>query len=94
MLRTWENSCGRLPRFSNREITAERPRLIDIPASVLRLFGQEPPGYMQGEMIFPEQGPGTVRGMLDPASLPQSGAAPGALIFPERERERRASGQS
>ncbi len=80
--------------FCNQEITAENPRLIDIPASVLRLFGQEPPGYMQGNMIFPEEGPGTVRGMLDPTSLPQSGAAPGALIFPEREPDRRVSSQS
>ena len=80
--------------FCNQEITAENPRLIDIPASVLRLFGQEPPGYMQGKMIFPEEGAGTVRGMLDPTSLSQSGAAPGALIFPEHERDRRASSQS
>jgi predicted AlkP superfamily phosphohydrolase/phosphomutase len=78
--------------FCNRAIAAEDPRLIDIPASVLRLFGQEIPGYMQGEMIFPEKGAaGDVQGMLDPTSLAQSGAAPGALIFPERER--RASGQ-
>ena len=49
----------------------------------MRLFGQEIPGYMQGEMIFPEDGSeGCTRGMLDPTSLPQSGAAPGALIFP------------
>ena len=33
-----------------------RPRLVDIPASVLRLFGQPIPGYMQGEMIFAEPG--------------------------------------
>ena len=76
----------------NRAITTESPRLIDIPASVLRLFGQEVPGYMQGEMIFPEDSqPGAVAGMLDPRSLAQSGAAPGARIFPEREPERTAS---
>jgi hypothetical protein len=62
--------------------------LVDIPASVLRLFGQEIPRYMQGAMIFPEAGEeGEVRGMLDPTSLAQSGAAPGALIFPETERK-------
>ncbi len=49
---------------------------------------------MRGKMIFPEEGTGTVSGMLDPTSLPQSGAAPGALIFPEREPDRRASSQS
>jgi hypothetical protein len=55
---------------------------------VLRLFGQEIPRYMQGESIFPEDGEeGAVRGMLDPTSLSQSGAAPGALVFPEAERE-------
>ena len=67
----------------NRTIAAEQPRLIDIPASVLRLFGQEIPGYMQGENIFPESGEGRVAGMLDPGTLAQSGAAPGARIFPE-----------
>jgi predicted AlkP superfamily phosphohydrolase/phosphomutase len=73
----------------NRPITAENPRLIDIPASVMRLFGQEIPGYMQGKMIFSEDDqPGAVAGMLDPSSLAQSGAAPGALIFPERGPER------
>jgi predicted AlkP superfamily phosphohydrolase/phosphomutase len=78
--------------FSNRAISEEKPRLIDIPASVMRLFGQEIPGYMQGEMIFADDdAPADVTGMLDPSSLPQSGSAPGALIFPEPER--RASGQ-
>jgi predicted AlkP superfamily phosphohydrolase/phosphomutase len=72
--------------LSNRAIVSESPRLIDIPASVMRLFGQEIPRYMQGEMIFPEDGSaGSVRGMLDPRSLSQSGAAPGALIFPRTE---------
>lgn len=77
----------------NRAIASEQPRLIDIPASVLRLFGQAIPGYMQGETIFPEQGEGAVRGMLDPTTLAQSGAAPGARIFPEAE-ERAAGGRS
>jgi predicted AlkP superfamily phosphohydrolase/phosphomutase len=68
----------------NRAIRVENPRLVDVPASVLRLFGQQIPGYMQGEMIFAERGAeGEVSGMLDPTSLAQSGAAPGALIFPE-----------
>ena len=51
---------------------------------------------MQGEMIFPEDASqGSVAGMLDPTSLSQSGAAPGALIFPPSdEPERQASGQS
>jgi predicted AlkP superfamily phosphohydrolase/phosphomutase len=77
----------------NRPIARESPRLVDIPASVMRLFGQEIPGYMQGETIFSEEGGAdAVRGMLDPRALSQSGAAPGALIFPETER--RASGHS
>jgi predicted AlkP superfamily phosphohydrolase/phosphomutase len=67
----------------NRPIQTETPRLVDIPASVLRLFGQSVPGYMQGEMIFAERGETAgVAGMLDPTTLAQSGAAPGALIFP------------
>ncbi|MGH0032889.1 MAG: alkaline phosphatase family protein [Myxococcota bacterium] len=82
--------------LANRAIGTETPRLIDIPASVMRLFGQEIPGYMQGEMIFAEDGrEASVRGMLDPTSLPQSGAAPGALIFPAGAGEpRKASSRS
>ena len=76
----------------NRSIAAEQPRLIDIPASVLRLFGQAIPGYMQGETIFPEDGAeGAVRGMLDARELSQSGAAPGAMVFPDT-RESEAAG--
>ncbi len=74
--------------FCNRAIAEERPRLVDVPASVMRLFGQEIPGYMQGEMLFPEDdSPGDVRGMLDPTTLDQRGAAPGALVFPAEELE-------
>jgi len=48
---------------------------------------------MQGRMILPEAGDdASVSGMLDPTTLEQSGAAPGALIFPPEERQ--ASGQS
>jgi predicted AlkP superfamily phosphohydrolase/phosphomutase len=73
--------------LANRAIRTDTPRLVDIPASVMRLFGQPIPGYMQGEMIFAERGgSAAVAGMLDPTSLAQSGAAPGALIFPESGR--------
>ena len=79
--------------FCDRGIRDECPRLVDIPATVMRLFGQEIPGYMQGRMILPEAGDdASVSGMLDPTTLEQSGAAPGALIFPPEERQ--ASGQS
>jgi len=74
--------------FCNRPIVAEAPRLVDVPCSILRLFGHQPPRYMQGTMIFPEPGEeATVRGMLDPRSLNQSGAAPGARVFPEEAME-------
>jgi predicted AlkP superfamily phosphohydrolase/phosphomutase len=69
--------------FCNRAITVENPHLLDIATSVLRLFGQEPPAAMTGRFLFArpgEQAP--VRGPLDPGSLSQSGAAPGARIFP------------
>ncbi len=79
--------------FCNRSIAEEHPRLVDIPATVMKLFGQEIPGYMQGKMILPDSSAaGTVAGMLDPTTLPQSGAAPGALIFPKEEPQ--ASAQS
>ncbi len=74
--------------FCNRAIAEKAPRLVDVPASVLRLFGQEIPRYMQGRMIFPEdEGRGAVAGMLDPSQLEQSGAAPGALVFPAPARQ-------
>ena len=79
--------------FCNRAIVTETPRLVDVPASVLRLFGQDVPGYMQGRDLFAEGDEAApVGGMLDPATLSQSGAAPGALVFPREQR--RASGQA
>ncbi len=70
--------------FCNRPIVAKQPRLVDIPYSILRLFGQKPPDYMQGKMIFSAKGEAaegaTTRGLLDPKSLAQSGSAPGALV--------------
>jgi predicted AlkP superfamily phosphohydrolase/phosphomutase len=79
--------------FCDRAINTETPRLIDIPATVMKLFGQKIPSYMQGKMILPEKPEGgSAKGMLDPTTLEQSGAAPGALIFPPEERK--ASGQS
>ncbi len=73
--------------FCNRPIKTDAPRLIDLPASILSLFGQTPPTYMQGGMIFPTvrdslpaAAPGVGHGMLDPNTLCQSGAAPGALV--------------
>jgi predicted AlkP superfamily phosphohydrolase/phosphomutase len=82
--------------FCNRAISQANPRLIDIPATVMRLFGQEIPSYMQGQMILPEGADaaagGAVKGMIDPTTLDQRGAAPGALVFPPEDRK--ASGQS
>jgi predicted AlkP superfamily phosphohydrolase/phosphomutase len=69
--------------FCNRAITNETPNLIDIAPSVLTILGKQPPSYMHGQPLF--AGPGEaaeVRGMLDPAALNQSGAAPGALVSP------------
>jgi len=69
--------------FCNRAITVERPHIADISSSVMRLFGQEPGRHMQGRMIFAEGGASAkVAGALDPATLSQSGAAPGALVHP------------
>jgi predicted AlkP superfamily phosphohydrolase/phosphomutase len=69
--------------FCNRRIATERPRLIDIPSSVLGLFGMERARYMQGEMIF--SGDGSVAGSFDPERLEQSGAAPGARAVREKD---------
>jgi hypothetical protein len=41
---------------------------------------------MQGKMILPSvPEEGSTKGMLDPSTLEQSGAAPGAMIFPPEE---------
>ena len=69
--------------FCNRRIATERPRLIDVPLSIVELFGQKRAPYMQGEMIF--AGDATVGGSFDPALLDQSGAAPGARADRERD---------
>jgi predicted AlkP superfamily phosphohydrolase/phosphomutase len=67
--------------FCNRAINVERPHIADISVSVMRLFGQTPGRHMQGRMLFAEPGqPATVSGLLDPATLTQSGSAPGALV--------------
>ncbi len=69
--------------FCSRPIAVEKPNLIDIPSSVIRLFGHEPPKEMQGKFIFPAKGEaGAVKGPLDPATLIQSGSAPGAKARP------------
>jgi predicted AlkP superfamily phosphohydrolase/phosphomutase len=69
--------------FCNRSITVEKPHILDIATSVLRLFGQQAPAAMTGRFLFAGAGePAPVRGPLDPTSLAQSGAAPGARIFP------------
>ncbi|MDP2305894.1 MAG: alkaline phosphatase family protein [Pseudomonadota bacterium] len=71
--------------FCNRAITQEAPHIADIPASVLRLFGQAVPKYMKGRMLFAAPGePAGVTGPLDPSTLPQSGSAPGARMLQER----------
>jgi hypothetical protein len=55
----------------------------------MRIFGQKIPNYMQGQMILPsDPKDGSAKGMLDPTTLEQSGAAPGALIFPPEKRRR------
>lgn len=67
--------------FCNRKILTETPHIADIPFSVLSLFGQTPPKYMQGTMLFAGAGEtATVSGPVDPKRLSQSGAAPGALV--------------
>jgi predicted AlkP superfamily phosphohydrolase/phosphomutase len=69
--------------FCNRRIVTERPRLIDVPLSIVELFGQKRAPYMQGEMIFARDA--AVGGSFDPSLLDQSGAAPGARASSARD---------
>ena len=69
--------------FCNRRISAERPRLLDIPVSILELFGQKRARYMQGEMIFAHGA--AVAGSFAPELLSQSGAAPGAKVSRQKD---------
>ena len=59
--------------FCNRRIATETPRLLDLPVSIVELFGQKRAKYMQGEMIFAPDA--AVEGCLDPTVLSQSGVA-------------------
>jgi hypothetical protein len=60
--------------YANRPLVTETPRLIDVPFSIMRMFGLVPPRYMQGRMIFAEPGQEAgVRGALDPRTLDTSG---------------------
>jgi predicted AlkP superfamily phosphohydrolase/phosphomutase len=47
--------------FCNRAIAAAQPRMVDIAATALDLFGVERPGYMDGRSLF-EGAPGTTVG--------------------------------
>ena len=38
--------------FCNRAVDKEAPHLLDVPVSILGLFGVEAPSYMQGEDLF------------------------------------------
>ena len=49
--------------FSNLRCAAEKPNIIDIAPSILRLFGIDPPGYMTGTDIF-----GGEAGAVEPRS--------------------------
>jgi predicted AlkP superfamily phosphohydrolase/phosphomutase len=69
--------------FCNRRITSERPRLIDVPLSIVELFGHRRARHMQGEMLFARDG--AVGGGFDPKRLDQSGAAPGARAPLEKD---------
>ncbi len=64
--------------FCSRAIAVEKPHLMDVPASVIRLFGHEPPADMKGRFLFAAGA--AVSGPLDPSTLVQSGAAPGARV--------------
>ncbi len=67
--------------FCNRPIAIEKPHLADVPTSVIRLFGHEPPAQMTGRDLFAADGAAApVAGPLDPSCLSQSGAAPGARV--------------
>ncbi len=67
--------------FSNLPIATETPNILDLAPSVLALFGQKAPPYMQGRPIFSEDTDSArVRGPLDPATLNQSGVAPLARV--------------
>lgn len=42
--------------FCNRPLAVERPKLVDLPATIMALFGAEPPKYMQGRDLFAAEG--------------------------------------
>jgi hypothetical protein len=40
--------------FSNRKIISETPSIVDMGATILNLFGINPPTYMDGKNIIEE----------------------------------------
>ncbi len=70
--------------FCSEKITTETPNILDLAPTTLDLFGVEIPKYMQGKPILgsPDR-EADVGGPVDPRLLRQSGAAPGALVFPD-----------
>ena len=66
--------------FCNRPIVTDKPRLVDMPFSIMKLFGQEPPGYMQGRMIFADgEKMAEVFGVIPIDQLDQRGAVQGTM---------------
>ena len=67
--------------FCSRRIDEDDPALIDIAPTALRLFGVEPPAYMEGKPLFRCELPGKAR------PRDSTGSADGSLV-----RGRRAGG--
>ncbi|MFQ5526275.1 MAG: alkaline phosphatase family protein [Thermoanaerobaculia bacterium] len=62
-VKAWSGDHGVDPRlvpgvfFCNRKIDKADPEIIDIAPSVLRLFGQEVPAHVDGQILFSEDNP-------------------------------------
>jgi predicted AlkP superfamily phosphohydrolase/phosphomutase len=71
--------------FCTRRIERDDPALIDIAPTALRLFGLEPPPYMEGRSLFEE------RGRFDGATRADGGPGIGADGAGTDEKERAAT---
>jgi predicted AlkP superfamily phosphohydrolase/phosphomutase len=71
--------------FTNRRIEVADPALVDIAPTALRLFGIEPPAYMEGRSLVGNGAAAAGAGIEEPAAIGPSTRAAGAGRAGERD---------
>jgi predicted AlkP superfamily phosphohydrolase/phosphomutase len=66
--------------FCNRPIATSDPALVDIAPTALRLFGIDPPAYMDGKPLFDAPASAGVPGVADTDTEPEQQSAAAAMV--------------